>query len=89
MDKNFKTKWVEALRSGKYNKGIGNLYQDGRYCCIGVAYLLFDPAFNICVTSEAAKIIGLEPNERDVLVDMNDYQDKSFAEIADYIEQSL
>lgn len=30
-------KWVEALRSGKYEQGIGALCKDGRYCCLGVA----------------------------------------------------
>lgn len=39
-----KTKWVEALRSGKYKKGIGQLMIEAKdsdsgedeYCCLGV-----------------------------------------------------
>ena len=36
----FKAKWVESLRSGKYKQGFdGYLYQEeiGSYCCLGVA----------------------------------------------------
>lgn len=30
--------WVTALRSGKYEQGIGQLKtNDGKYCCLGVA----------------------------------------------------
>jgi hypothetical protein len=31
-----KEKWVEALRSGKYEQGTGYLCRDGQYCCLGV-----------------------------------------------------
>jgi hypothetical protein len=30
-------KWVEALRSGKYQQGKGALCRDGKFCCLGVA----------------------------------------------------
>jgi hypothetical protein len=31
-------KWVDALRSGKYEQGFSGLYTSGsRYCCLGVA----------------------------------------------------
>jgi hypothetical protein len=30
-------KWVEALRSGKYQQTTGALCRDGKYCCLGVA----------------------------------------------------
>jgi hypothetical protein len=30
-------KWVEALRSGRYEQGHGHMRKDGRYCCLGVA----------------------------------------------------
>ena len=30
-------RWLEALESGKYNQGIGNLKSNDRYCCLGVA----------------------------------------------------
>jgi hypothetical protein len=40
MNENAK-KWVEALRSGKYEQGNGYLRQGGLYCCLGVACELF------------------------------------------------
>lgn len=37
MTKAQKAKWIEALRSGKYQQGKDMLYRAGRYCCLGVA----------------------------------------------------
>lgn len=37
MDQNFKRRWVEALRSGKYVQGKNYLLRNGRHCCLGVA----------------------------------------------------
>ena len=37
LEKGFKKKWLEALRSGKYKQCNGTLCYDGRYCCLGVA----------------------------------------------------
>jgi len=45
-----KTKWLEALRSGYYNKGKHLLSSENKYCCLGVLceiqsrphYLRFD-----------------------------------------------
>lgn len=37
MDKELATRWVEALRSGKYEQGTTRLRTiDNKYCCIGV-----------------------------------------------------
>lgn len=33
----FKTKWVEALRSGEYQQTKEYLHSEGGYCCLGVA----------------------------------------------------
>jgi hypothetical protein len=30
-------KWVKALQSGKYTKGVGFLSKDNKFCCLGVA----------------------------------------------------
>lgn len=38
----FKTKWVEALRSGEYDQGNGFLHKKGRFCCLGVACVIMD-----------------------------------------------
>lgn len=37
LPKKFKVKWLRALRSGEYKQAEGTLYDDGRYCCLGVA----------------------------------------------------
>lgn len=36
-------KWVSALRSGKYQQGIGQLQSDSGFCCLGVACDVFIP----------------------------------------------
>ena len=47
LTKNHIRQWVEALRSGEYKQGNGNLCAEGetpnepRYCCLGVACDIF------------------------------------------------
>ena len=41
MNDNAKT-WVEALRSGKYKQGTGQLRYEEEFCCLGVACDLYD-----------------------------------------------
>jgi hypothetical protein len=36
MDPDIKAKWLEALRSGKYQQAREKLYDRGSYCCLGV-----------------------------------------------------
>lgn len=36
MNPDIKAKWLEALRSGKYQQGKSRLRADDRFCCIGV-----------------------------------------------------
>lgn len=36
MNQEIKTKWLEALRSGNYKQGTGNLRRGINYCCLGV-----------------------------------------------------
>ena len=36
LERNFKRKWVAALRSGKYKQTISSLYDAGGFCCLGV-----------------------------------------------------
>ena len=36
MDKEIKTKWTEALRSGEYEQGRHCLLNGGKFCCLGV-----------------------------------------------------
>ena len=36
MNPEIKAKWVQALKSGKYNQADGFLRVDDNYCCLGV-----------------------------------------------------
>ena len=36
MNPDIKQKWIEALRSGKYEQGFSVLKKNNRYCCLGV-----------------------------------------------------
>jgi len=36
MNPEVKALWLEALRSGEYEQGVGHLNQDGKLCCLGV-----------------------------------------------------
>lgn len=43
MNAEIKTKWIQALRSGKYEQTKGTLHvQDNGYCCLGVLCDVFD-----------------------------------------------
>jgi len=100
----FKAKWIEALRSGKYKQGKSVLYNkdNNTYCCLGVAGSV---AGMNCDDLNAGTFFYMTHLKRDVknlpkilykfdkvpaiLIRMNDRQDKSFNEIADYIEENL
>lgn len=99
MDAELKRKWVEALRSGEYKQGRGELLNDeGAYCCLGVlcamqgehAGLLRNVTVFVPPVSRAG-LLGYAH----ALARMNDGSDDgvqrpmSFAEIADYIEANL
>lgn len=46
MKKAHKTKWVKALRSGRYKQNTdGLLLNDGSYCCLGVLALTLGAKF--------------------------------------------
>ena len=41
MNKEIAEQWVAALRSGRYEKGIGSLHDGDAFCCLGVLCDLF------------------------------------------------
>lgn len=103
MDANLKAKWVEALRSGNYQQyrnGVGNKRAKHLYC-LGVGACVIEPSTEIPTTMEAVEVLSrngfagaFEPEGgfselTHTLIEMNDINDKSFAEIADYIEANL
>lgn len=96
MNPEIKAKWVEALRSGKYQQGTGRLCWNGEHCCLGVLYDIAQPGgmtpevgeCELLPSSFGAKV-GLPFSQEDNLARLNDWERKSFAEIADYIEANL
>jgi hypothetical protein len=85
-----KSKWVKALRSGRYKQANSVLLdRDGAYCCLGVlAKIQGVPKEELfCkMTSNLpqGKNAGLRRTSRDLLARMND-EGKTFKEIAAYI----
>ena len=47
MNTEIKQKWVNALRSGKYEQGEGKLYSGQGYCCLGVLCDLYSKENNL------------------------------------------
>lgn len=47
LPKGFKTKWLKALRSGKYKQTEGYLNDENGYCCLGVACRINHPKVNL------------------------------------------
>jgi hypothetical protein len=96
MNSELKQKWIAALRSGNYEQADHRLrrvrHGNVSYCCLGVL---------LCVSGRY-RVFGNDENEyygfinaelgdatRSQLAGMNDYQGRTFAEIADYIEQTI
>jgi hypothetical protein len=104
MDAQLKAKWVEALRSGDYKQNrynIGNV-RSKNLCCLGVGAVVCEPETqDFQETDEAVKILakyGVDGSrdEKGVfsgsvmeLIRLNDFEEKSFSEIANYIEANL
>lgn len=103
MPPDVKAKWLEALRSGRYKQGQGELRTvDNCFCCLGVLCDVLDPnGWNDQRDHEydndiSGGSLSLTMNHNFVgvgdegtLIEMNDTEHKSFAQIADYIESNL
>jgi hypothetical protein len=103
MDKELKTKWVSALRSGEYKQGMDTLRdKDDNFCCLGVLCDLIDKTawrpLSTCyryidssgtLSLQTRKSAGLHQGTLEQLVSMNDYKKLPFSEIADWIEVNL
>lgn len=105
MDPTLKAQWLKNLRSGEYNQGPDVLRRnDERFCCLGVLCDTINPNGWEPAPGRYRFVGSGEPNEfrtcdfkhhdildldaENVLVRMND-SGKSFAEIADWIEENL
>jgi hypothetical protein len=97
MDAQLKSKWVEALRSGKYQQARNFLKSEDGYCCLGVLCDIQGADFeaireefgSLSLSLNPAKYLGeVNTIKATELAQMND-NGKSFSEIADYIEVNL
>lgn len=104
MDKQIKTEWVSTLRSGKYKQAAGSLRTNYGYCCLGVlcdiagkgkwksyedggyGYETQHTISRQWIPSDLEFEIGNIPQHE--LANMND-DDRSFDEIADWIEENV
>lgn len=101
----FKTQWISALRSGTYKQSKKKLYSiaTNGYCCLGVACRITDKNIDLNNRNLITKDMKLDIPEILVypqvtdntnnlitkLTKMNDKDNKSFSEIADWIEENL
>lgn len=105
MKRYWKAKWIKALTSGGYKKGIGTLVKSGRsttYCCLGVLARIQGAEFvagypiikgkcrnESLTTLDLAYNCGLKSDEMCTLIQMNDNENKSFRKIAEYIKENI
>jgi hypothetical protein len=93
LNPEFKARWLEALRGGKFLQGKGALRRNGLHCCLGVACEIggrddISPG-SIHPTAGEIESWGLPRAEMHHLANMNDVDGLTFEQIADYIERTF
>lgn len=102
MKAEMKTKWLAALRSGKYEQGSGRLRSiDGtHFCCLGVLADVAGATWgddgvpsvygkpNLPAVLDSGKC-GLPDKVQDYLVTLNDIHRLDFCAIADVVEKHI
>jgi hypothetical protein len=102
MEPELKQKWVDALRSDKYKQGQWSLKtEDDCFCCLGVLCDIIDPhgwntdrSFGedfetVILAPEIRTKYTIPADKVGTVMEMNDSEGKSFADIADYIEKEF
>lgn len=100
MKAELRNRWLAALRSGNYEQGTRYLCMGNRYCCLGVlaeidgklvhgGFLADDYEHISILPKEYQEEINLEVADARALMTMNDQGNKSFLEIADWIEANI
>ncbi len=89
MNPILKKNWVDALRSGKYKQGMGELYNElgNNYCVIGIFNKINNYSNESSVGYDPLKAI-IGQDAVDELWGMNDIKDKTFDQLADFIEEN-
>ncbi len=100
MDEELFNKWLKALRSGEYEKGTGWLKTKNKYCCVGVlseiAGLEKEWTAAVQAFSFEGEHVQAHPTLQSKfpqinwldLYSLNDTNEKTFEEIADYLEET-
>lgn len=102
MNPELKAKWLEALRSGRYQQGKTCLRAGDAFCCLGVLcdvseqgkWTDGDSTRYFTVTDQGAYCLfpptgWLGREMSNAIVNMNDEQGKTFNEIADWLEANV
>lgn len=98
-------RWLEALRGGAYLQGKYALKVRAEvaggvdsYCCLGVLCDVLDGGAwdgirhhdeTDVPSGDVLSLVGIEHHHVDALTELNDHYDRSFDEIADYIENDF
>lgn len=92
LDPAKKALWLAALRSGGYKQGKLFLHKDGRFCCLGVYIKAVEGRLPVADETTGAnpydhlQEVGIDTS---YCIEMNDYDHRSFPQIADWIEENL
>jgi len=103
MNAKIKTRWIEALRSGRYEQTVGLLRGRYGFCALGVLCDIapgshywekgYGGDWNFMSAASGSRMflagLGLTLNEQETIGKMNDNDRASFHAIADYIEVML
>ena len=101
MKEELKSKWLAALRSGKYEQGIRFLKVGNTFCCLGVLcevdtdVIASDNHYNYkkemhsTLNEEYISSRGILRSQTMDLMFMNDEDQMSFEHIADWIETNV
>ncbi len=88
-----RTKWANALRSGKYKQITRRLKRDDGYCCLGVACEVYPSKAHdswrgdVGLGQAMTEFLGLSGTQISRLVSFNDDHGFSFDRIADIIDK--
>lgn len=103
-DKEQVIKWLAALRSGKYKQSKEVLQSIDGYCCLGVACKVLIPKSKMTFNGKSGLMSGSMPVTQEFapdwlvqingylptrLTNLNDIDNYTFSQIADYVEKEL
>lgn len=95
MNPHYKSLWVAALRSGKYQQCSGYyMGQDGCYCVLGVLAKVIAQdkhrrGYYHMLRDRLRIVADLDPDVQTKLIQYNDHEGRSFRWLASYIERYL